>query len=235
MRNLKQTFEKYNIKVDENQQKQFDLYFSHLVETNKVLNLTAITEENEALVKHFLDSVLPEKLFSQNASVVDVGSGAGFPAVPLKIVRPDLEICMVDSLNKRVNFLNEVIKLLQLKTAIANHSRAEDFAKANREKFDVATARAVAPLNTLVEYLLPLVKVGGCAIIYKASKLDEELSFAQKAISTLGGKVEKVEKYTIDEEGFEKMERNILVIRKISSTPAKFPRNGNKPRISPIV
>lgn len=234
MQNLYEIFKKYGINVDENQQKLFDLYFSHLIETNKVLNLTAITQENEVAIKHFLDSALAVQLISENAKVVDVGSGAGFPAIPLKIIRSDLEICMVDSLNKRVNFLNEVISILNLKNAKAIHSRAEDFAKTNREKFDCAVARAVAPLNTLVEYLLPLVKIGGSAIIYKASKLDEELLISQNAISTLGGKVKKIEKFTIKEDGFEDMERNILLIEKISQTPAKYPRYGNKPRTSPI-
>ena len=133
MKNLKELFNKYNISLSEDQLLQFDKYFSMLIETNKVLNLTAITEENEVAIKHFLDSVLPSKHIKENSSVVDVGSGAGFPALPLKIVRPDLKVCMVDSLNKRINFLNNVISSLSLKNASAIHSRAEDFAKTNRE------------------------------------------------------------------------------------------------------
>lgn len=234
MKNLKEIFEKHNIYVNEDQESQFDLFFHHLIERNKQINLTALTEERDVLVKHFLDSVLPCNLFPENACVVDVGSGAGFPAIPLKIVRPDLSICMIDSLNKRVNFLNDVVKILQLSNISAVHARAEDFAKDNREIFDVATARAVAPLDTLVEYLLPFVKVGGTAIVYKSSKLDEELKDAQKAINKLGGKVEKIEEFNIDELGMEKIERRILVIRKIFSTPKKYPRSGNKPKLSPI-
>ena len=231
MKNLIKVFEKYNIKLSKEQEGQFDRYFSMLVETNKVMNLTAITDEQDVLIKHFLDSALPEKLIPQNASVVDVGSGAGFPAIPLKIVRPDLNICMVDSLNKRINFLNDVISSLNLSKTEAVHSRAEDFAFKNREKFDVAVARAVAPLCTLAEYLIPLVKIGGICVIYKSTKLEEELAEAQKAIRVFGAKEEKIEKYVVEELG---MERNILVLKKIEKTSPKYPRNGNKPRTNPI-
>ena len=231
MKNLIKVFEKYNIKLSKEQEGQFDRYFSMLVETNKVMNLTAITDEQDVLIKHFLDSALPEKLIPQNASVVDVGSGAGFPAIPLKIVRPDLNICMVDSLNKRINFLNDVISSLNLSKTEAVHSRAEDFAFKNREKFDVAVARAVAPLCTLAEYLIPLVKIGGICVIYKSTKLEEELAEAQKAIKVFGAKEEKIEKYVVEELG---MERNILVLKKIEKTSPKYPRNGNKPRTNPI-
>lgn len=229
MKNLKKIFEKYKIILNNEQENQFDKYFHLLVETNKVLNLTAITEENEVLLKHFLDSVLPIEKFEKNSSIIDVGTGAGFPAIPLKIVRNDLEVCMVDSLNKRINFLNDVIMQLNLEKITANHARAEDFAKLNREKFDYAVARAVAPLNTLVEYLLPFIKIGGKAVIYKSTKLEEELSVAKKAIEVLGGRIESVEKFVIDE-----MERNILIIKKIKNTPAKYPRDKNKPKSSPI-
>lgn len=230
MKNLKKIFEKYKINVNFEQEDQFNKYFSLLIETNKVLNLTAITDEDEVLVKHFLDSVLPYNQFNKNSTVVDIGSGAGFPALPLKIVRPDLNIYMVDSLNKRVNFLKNVINSLKLDEIFATHSRAEDFAKKNREKFDYAVARAVAQLNTLVEYLLPLLKIGGKAIIYKSSKLDEEIKNAEKAIEILGGNIEKIEKYTL-----EGMERNILIIKKIKNTPQKYPRDKNKPKLNPLI
>ena len=230
MKNLHELFEKYGINLSKEQENQFDKYFSMLVETNKVMNLTAITEENEVLVKHFLDSAIPEKLIKSNSNIVDVGSGAGFPALPLKIVRPDLEICMVDSLNKRINFLNEVISELNLARISAIHARAEDFAKTNREKFDVAVARAVAPLNTLVEYLLPLVRVGGQAIIYKSAKLDEELSKSATAIKIFGAQVEKIENFTLEND----IERNILVLKKTKPTPKQFPRSKNLPKTKPI-
>ena len=232
MENLKDLFKKYNINLNDFQIEQFEKYFSMLIETNKVMNLTAITEEDDVAVKHFLDSALPEKFFPQNAAVIDIGSGAGFPALPLKIVRPDLKITMVDSLNKRIGFLNDVIEKLNIEGANAVHSRAEDFAKNNREKFDAAVARAVAPLNTLVEYLLPFVKVGGVCIIYKSSKLAEELKNSQKAIEILGSKVEMIEKYYIEEK---ELEREILILKKIKNTPPKYPRDKNKPKLNPIV
>lgn len=231
MKNLEKIFKNYGILLSDEQKMQFDAYFSMLIETNKQLNLTAITEEDEVVVKHFLDSVLPKDFFTQNSSIVDIGSGAGFPAIPLKIMRPDLHIYMVDSLNKRVNFLDQVILQLKFENTYAIHSRAEDFARKNREKYDFAVARAVAPLNTLVEYLLPLVKIGGYAVIYKSSKLDEELKNAEKAIKILGGKVEKIEEYSIEEGD---LQRKILFIKKFLSTPLKYPRDKNKPRLSPI-
>lgn len=231
MKNLTKIFKNHDIYLTKDQEKMFEKYFSMLIETNKVLNLTAITEEDDVVVKHFLDSVLPHDFFDKGASVVDVGSGAGFPALPMKILRQDLNVTMVDSLNKRVNFLNEVINKLNLQNTTAIHSRAEDFAMKNREKFDVAVARAVAGLSTLVEYLLPLIKVGGCAIVYKSAKLEEELRDAKKAIEILGGKVEKIENYKIEEAD---LVRNILIIRKINKTPPKFPRDKNKPKLSPI-
>lgn len=232
MKNLKKIFEKYGINVSNLQEKQFDIYFNLLVETNKVMNLTAITEENEVLTKHFLDSVIPEKSIPQNSKVVDVGSGAGFPAIPLKIIRPDLQITMVDSLNKRINFLNETILALSLTNTFAVHARAEDFAKKNREAFDIAVARAVAPLNTLLEYLLPLIKVGGSAVIYKSSKLDEELAVSHKALQVLGGEIESVETFEIEEGS---LERKVLIVRKTSHTPPKYPREKNNPKLHPIL
>lgn len=230
MNNLKEFFLSYGFKLNDLQCKQFQLYYDLLIETNKKFNLTNITQEQDVLYKHFLDSILPEKFFPQNAKVADIGSGAGFPGLPLKIIRADLNIFLVDSLNKRVCFLQYVKNQLKLKNLCCVHSRAEDYCKLeNRENFDIATARAVAPLNTLVEYLLPLVKVGGKAIIYKATKLEEELTQAQKAIEILGGKIEKIEKYNLLDN-----ERNILIINKIKNTPNKYPRGQNKPRTSPI-
>ena len=214
------------------QEKQFDIYFNLLVETNKVMNLTAITEENEVLIKHFLDSAIPEKFIPKGSKVVDVGSGAGFPALPLKIIRPDLQITMVDSLNKRIKFLNETVLALSLTDIFAVHARAEDFAKKNREAFDIAVARAVAPLNTLLEYLLPLIKVGGSAVIYKSSKLDEELAVSHKALQVLGGEIESVETFEIEEGS---LERKVLIVRKTSHTPPKYPREKNNPKLHPIL
>lgn len=231
MKNLKSIFEKYGINLEDRQIKQFEMYFEHLIKTNEKMNLTAITEENEVLIKHFLDSCLPVNEFKMNKSVIDVGSGAGFPSIPLKIIRPDLEICMIDSLNKRVSFLNETIELLKLNKISATHSRAEDYAKENREMFDYAVARAVAPLNTLVEYLLPFVKAGGKAIVYKSQRLEEELALSKNAIRTLGGEIEEVKTFFI-EEG--ELERNVLIIKKTKPTPTKYPRDKNRPKTNPI-
>lgn len=231
MKNLRKIFEKYGLKLTDFQISLFDDYFRALVEGNKTVNLTAIVEEDEVLVKHFLDCALPEKFFPQNARVIDVGSGAGFPAIPLKIVRPDLNFVLLDSLNKRVFFLEKLKKQLNLQNVEPVHARAEDYARKAREQFDVATARAVAGLCTLVEYLLPFVKVGGAAIIYKSTKLDEELPLAQKAIETLGGKVENVVDFYVEEQD---LHRKILIIRKVRPCPATYPRMGNKPRIQPL-
>jgi len=231
MKNLKQIFEKYNIPYSQKIEENFDKYFEFLIAENNKMNLTAITEEQDVLIKHFLDSVLAEKFIPKNASVVDVGSGAGFPAIPLKIVRDDLNITMIDSLLKRINFLNETTSLLGLKNAFAYHARAEDFAKTKRESFDICVSRAVAPLNTLLEYVLPLIKVGGTAIIYKSSKLDEELKTAKNALNILGGKIEKIDEFFIEEK---QLYRNFLIIKKVSKTPQKYPRGKNQPRTSPL-
>lgn len=224
-------FNKYNIKINEKQAEKFEKYYNFLIEENKKFNLTAITEKKEVFFKHFLDSVLAEKNITKNAKIIDIGSGAGFPAIPLKILRPDLQIVMVDSLNKRVNFLNQVINLLKLCNISAIHSRAEDYIKENREKFDFAVARAVAPLNTLLEYLLPYVKVGGKCLIYKSQKLEEELKGSQNALKILCGNVDKIDSFYIEE--FD-MQRYILVVDKFDHNPVKYPRDKNKPKTQPL-
>ena len=169
---------------------EFDIYYQELVSYNDKVNLTAITERNDVFTKHFLDSILSVDMIPENAKLVDVGTGAGFPSLPLKIVKPDIDITMVDSLNKRVTFLNYICNKLKVKSTNV-HARAEEFAKTHREQFDVAVARAVAKMNTLLEYLLPLVKVGGIVIAYKGSNLAEEFMDAEKALEVLGGKILK--------------------------------------------
>ena len=215
----------------EKEKEKFDKYYQILVSYNEKVNLTAITQKEEVFIKHFLDSILPIDEIKQNATVVDVGTGAGFPSLPIKIVRPDIKLTMVDSLNKRINFLNELTAELNLKTSNI-HSRAEEFALKNREKYDVAVARAVARLNTLPEYLLPLVKVGGVVLAYKGSNYQEELNEAQNAISVLGGKFEKTLNFNLPNNAGE---RNIIVIKKIKPTPAMYPRSQNKPKTNPIL
>lgn len=210
--------------------KEFDIYYQELVSYNEKVNLTAITEEKEVYTKHFLDSILAVDAIPVNASVVDVGTGAGFPSLPIKIIRPDINLTMVDSLNKRVNFLNYLCDLLKINSTNV-HGRAEEFATKNRQKFDVAVARAVAKLNTLLEYLLPLVKVGGFVIAYKGSNYKDELDEATNALNVLGGKILKTIKLDLPNQYGE---RNLIIIEKIHETPTKYPRNKNLPKLEPI-
>lgn len=229
---LKQLFAKYGFFLSQTQEEQFDKYFQYLVAENEKFNLTAITQKEEVAVKHFLDSVLPINEIPQNAWVIDIGTGAGFPGVPIKILRPDINIVLLDSLQKRVNFLKEVVNLLGLKNVQCVHARAEDFAKEKREKFDIALSRAVAGVPTLSEYLLPFVKKGGRAIMYKSQKAEEELAEGEKAIKTLGGSVEKTLSFNLEEV---ESERKIVLIKKIALTPSKYPRGKNLPKTKPIV
>lgn len=222
--------DKYYRLIDENKE-AFEEYYRELVEYNNKVNLTAIVERNDVYTKHFLDSILAVDEIPDDASLIDIGAGAGFPSLPLKIVRPDINLTMIDSLNKRINFLDLVTNKLNIKSNNI-HSRAEDYAIKNREKYDVAVARAVASLNTLVEYLLPFVKVGGIVLAYKGSSADDEIINAKNAIKILGGKVEKILNFTLPNEAGE---RNIIVIRKVHSTPIKYPRGQNKPKTDPII
>lgn len=228
---IKEVFSKYGFSLSALQINQFERYYEFLISENKKYNLTAITEKNDVIFKHFLDSCLAEKNIIKNAKIIDIGSGAGFPSIPLKILRPDIKFVLVDSLNKRVNFLNELIKILNLQDVVAVHARAEDYIKDNREKFDYAVARAVAPLNTLLEYLVPYVKVGGECLIYKSQKLEDEIETSQNALKVLGCKVEKIENFNIDEID---AARKILIIKKCFVTPIKHPRGKNLPKTKPI-
>lgn len=203
----------------------FNQFFQLLIEGNKVCNLTAITEEDEVIEKHFFDSIYPNFAFKENAKVIDIGAGAGFPSIPLKIVRPDLNFTLLDSLNKRINFLNGVINQLNLKNIQTIHGRAEDFAKKEefREQFDIATARAVANLKVLAEYCLPFVKVGGLFIALKSSSCENEIAEAKEIIKILGGRIKEVIDYKINDN-----ERKLVIIEKVVETPAKYPRNPNQ-------
>ncbi len=199
----------------------FVKYYNLLIEGNKICNLTAITDEDGVVEKHFYDSIFPQKYFSLNAKVLDIGAGAGFPSIPLKLVRDDLSFTLLDSLNKRINFLNNTIQTLNLKNIEAIHGRAEDFAKLSdyREKFDITTARAVANLKVLSEYCLPFVKVGGQFIAYKSGNCEEEINEAKQIICELGGKISKVIDYNIGENS-----RKLVIIEKTKETPKKYPR-----------
>ena len=204
-----------------------------LLECNEKINLTAINEEDDIILKHFIDSLTITKYIEQGKSIVDVGTGAGFPGIPVKIAREDANVTLVDSLNKRILFLQDVIQKLDLNNITTLHYRAEEFGqnKKYRESFDIATSRAVANLSTLVEYLLPLVKVGGICICMKGSEVKEELENAKKAIQILGGKIEKQEEFILPESD---IKRNIIIIRKICSTPNKYPRKPGTPAKEPI-
>ena len=210
----------------------FKAYHSLLLEYNEKYNLTTILEEREVFYKHFLDSVAGADLFTKNAKVAEIGSGAGFPSIPLKIVRPDLSFDLFESVGKKCEFLKVVIEKLSLAGVRVYNKRAEDCAKDNlfREKYDHCTARAVARMNTLSEYCLPFVKVGGTFIAYKSGNL-EEIDEANSAYKTLGAVKEKVFKYSLLEEFGE---RTLAVIKKVKPTPNKYPRGQGKERKNPL-
>ncbi len=207
----------------------------HLLEMNQVMNLTAITDPQEMMKKHYWDSIYPLSLgcFPQGSKLVDVGCGAGFPSMPLKLCRPDLDVTLMDSLNKRLNFLRECIDLLGLTEIRPLHARAEDAGRApdHREQYDIAVSRAVAELSKLCEYCLPLVKKGGALVAYKGATADEELEKAQNAIQKLGGKLEKIHHYTLPGE---EDKRAIIVIRKVQTTAKAYPRNPKQIKERPL-
>ncbi len=208
---------------------------ARLLETNQVMNLTAITEPEEMMKKHYWDSIYPlsKGIFPENAKVIDVGCGAGFPSLPLKLAAPHLDMTLLDSLNKRLNFLDGVIVDLGLQGIRTLHMRAEDAGRKPelRGGFDVAVSRAVAELSKLLEYCLPLVKKGGALIAYKGATADEELERAQNAIRILGGKVDAVFHYTLPDE---EDKRAIIVIRKINDTPKQYPRQPKQIKDKPL-
>ena len=225
--------EKIDIKFTEEQLNQFYEYMNLLLEWNEKINLTAITDPNEVILKHFIDSLTINKYIKENNTLADVGTGAGFPGIPLKILRPDLKITLVDSLNKRINFLNEVINKLNLVNIETVHSRIEDFGKDKkyRESFDFVTARAVANLAVLSEYLLPIAKVGGQCVCMKGSSVEEELSNGKNAIKVLGGKIKIIDEFVLPDSD---MSRNVIIIDKIKNTPNKYPRKAGIPVKEPL-
>lgn len=226
----------YKISLTKEQEEQFVRYYELLIQWNKVMNLTGITEFQEVLLKHFLDSIAIVKAVDMNKiqTCIDVGTGAGFPGIPLKIVFPHLEITLLDSLNKRLNFLNEVIRELGLSGIHTVHMRAEEGGKnpEYREKYDLAVSRAVSRLASLCEYCMPFVKQGGYFVSYKGAKAEEELQEGKKAVKILGGKIEKQEEFTLF--GTD-MERTLAVIKKVSATPKKYPRKAGTPAKEPIL
>ncbi len=231
---LKEGSQEYGIELSDVQADKFINYAELLKDWNTRINLTAIEEDKDIIIKHFIDSLtIAPYLKKGGLSIIDVGTGAGFPGIPLKIVIDNLKVTLLDSLDKRIKFLNEVINTTQLKDINAVHGRAEDFGANSeyREKFDISTARAVAALPVLLEYCLPFVKIGGTFIAMKGNNI-EELKDSKKALSILGGEIEEVKEISLP---FGEMRRNIITVRKLRQTPTKYPRKAGKPSKEPLL
>lgn len=227
--------EEYGLCLTERMTEQFELYYELLLAWNEKINLTAITEPKEVAIKHMIDSLscLDEKVFPMGASVIDVGTGAGFPGIPLKIFRPDLKLTLLDSLNKRIKFLQEVVERLELNDVECIHARAEEGArnKALREKFDVAVSRAVARLQVLAEYCMPFVRIGGSFVALKGMKYAQEAEEGQRAIKVLGGtdcRAVPVQLPSLEDK------RAVLYIKKVKATPKTYPRKAGTPDKNPL-
>jgi 16S rRNA (guanine527-N7)-methyltransferase len=235
MNKFEKSLEKLNIHLSEKQMSQFMTYYEMLIETNKVMNLTAITEFDEVIDKHFVDSLSLIQVIDLNQplKVIDVGTGAGFPGIPLKIAFPELNIVLLDSLNKRINFLNQVIEALGLTEIQTIHGRAEDFGRnpLYREQFDLCVSRAVANLSTLSEYCVPFIHIGGSFIPYKSGKVQEELEGSRKAVDILGGEIKECITYELADTD---MERSLVVIEKVRQTKKAYPRKAGKPSKEPL-
>ena len=227
--NLKQL----NIELSDTQIKQFYNYMNILIEWNKVMNLTGITEPKEIIIKHFIDSLTVLNKIDKQSKMIDVGTGAGFPGIPIKIAFPEIEVVLLDSLNKRIKFLEEVIEKLQLKNIKTIHGRAEDYRKDKnyREKYDIAIARAVAPLNILLEYLMPFVKVNGKCICMKGSNVEEEIKNSSNAVKVLGGEIVIKEEFYIPNTD---IKRSIIEIKKSKTTSNVYPRKSGTPTKAPL-
>ena len=230
---IQEAFKKINIELTDDQASNLYTYYEMLVEWNKVMNLTGITEFEDVLLKHFIDSVAVCQItdMSKVKSVMDVGTGAGFPGIPLKIAFPNLKITLADSLNKRILFLDDVIRELALENIETVHDRAEDLAHnvKYREQYDLVVSRAVANLSTLCEYSLPFIKIGGKFVSYKSGDCDNEILAAKSAIFLLGGKLNTVDKFELGDAG-----RSFIVIDKVNGTSKKYPRKAGLPSKKPL-
>lgn len=232
---LRENLKKIGCEPSDLQCEQLNNFHKILCEWNEFMNLTGITEYNEVVIKHFVDSLAVNCVYSfkKTDRVVDIGTGAGFPGIPLKIMYPDTRFTLLDSLNKRIKFLDEVIRINSLDGIETLHGRAEDYARDQnyREAFDVCVSRAVANLSTLSEYCLPYVKVGGVFISYKAGQLDEELKASERAIKLLGGEIKEVHKLTLPDTD---IDRTFVVIKKTAATSKKYPRKAGLPSKEPL-
>ena len=225
---------KINIEITEEQINKYFTYMNLLLKWNEKVNLTAITEKDDIILKHFIDSMTVLQFIRSGDRIIDVGTGAGFPGIPVAIMKRDINVTLLDSLNKRINFLNEVSSQIKINNIEAIHGRAEEVGqnKKTRESYDITVSRAVANLTTLVEYLLPLTKIEGKCICMKGPDIGEELENAKYAIKELGGEFEKVEKFLLPNSD---MERNIIIIKKVKETPKKYPRKAGTPSKQPII
>lgn len=224
---------KINVNINEEIGEKFYKYTELLLEWNKKINLTAITDLDDIILKHYVDSLTINKYITNNNRIIDIGTGAGFPGIPLKLLNKEKEFILVDSLNKRVKFLEEVVNQLNINNIEVIHARVEDLSKNNkyRENIDIATSRAVANLSTLLEYMLPFVKINGVCICMKGPKISEEINGAKNAIEILGGKIEKIENINLPDTD---IERNIVIVKKIRPTPNKYPRKAGMPAKEPL-
>lgn len=229
---MKEECKKNNIQISNEEIEKLYIYMKEILEWNEKVNVTAIKDEKEFIVKHFIDSLTIEKYITNGEKVLDIGTGAGFPGIPIKITKNKSHVDLVDSVNKKLNVIRDIIPKIKLEDIECIHTRAEDLAKnvKYRESYDVVTSRAVANLTTLVEYMLPFAKVGGKIICMKGPNVEEELTESKKAISILGGKIEQIENINIDSD----YERNIIIIKKEKPTPKQYPRGQGKPLKEPI-
>lgn len=222
-----------NIDLNENQINQFYDYMNLLIKWNKFMNLTGIVEPKEIITKHFIDSLTILKKIDETAKIIDVGTGAGFPGIPIKIAFPETEVVLLDSLNKRIKFLDEIVKKLNLKNIKIIHGRAEDYGKDKRyrEKYDIVVARAVAPLNILLEYLIPFAKVEGKCLCMKGSNAEEEIQKSKNALNELGGSIINSQEFKIPNTD---IKRRIIEVRKVKDTNVKYPRKAGTPSKDPL-
>lgn len=230
MNKLKNYLESLNINNIDLVLNQFEIYYKLLIEWNEKINLTSITEKEDVEIKHFIDSITSYNLIKDNSIICDIGAGAGFPSIPLAILKPNCKFILIDSLNKRITFLNELIKKLNLNNCECIHIRVEDYAKNNLNKFDYCIARAVASLPTLLEYTIPLLKVNGLLISYKGSNYQEEIDMSNNAFNKLNSKIKSKIDLTLPNED----KRCLLEIIKLNKCPSIYPRSGNKPRTNPL-